>query len=60
MPKAKRKTAEKGYSYYEYLKKFRPQSLPKEEQRTSKGSLHCVSKLVSDKTPQSDETEKRD
>jgi hypothetical protein len=49
MSKAKRKKAEKGYSYYEYLKKFRPESLPKEEQPTSKGSLHCLSGLVLDK-----------
>lgn len=47
MPKGKK---EKGYSYYEYIKKFRPKSLPKQEERSSKDSLlNCLSRSALDK-----------
>lgn len=55
---SKRKKAAKGYSYYEYIKKFRPKSLPEQEPQPSKEPhLNCLPRLVLDKiVPEGTET----
>lgn len=48
MPTAKRKKGEKAYSYYEYLKKFRPKSLLTEEEQNNE-PFDALTKLALDR-----------
>lgn len=56
MPVTKRKKTEKEYSYYEYLQKFRPNSLPKEEEENNGGPFNCLTKMALDKVREGLET----
>jgi hypothetical protein len=40
MASVKRKKPEKGYTYHEYVQKFRPKLLPKEEHRADDAYNH--------------------
>jgi hypothetical protein len=59
MPTTKRKKVEKEYSYYEYLQKFRPKSVPKNEGQNGKEPFDCLTKLALDKVREGLETSTR-
>jgi len=48
MGTVKRKKTEKGYSYHEYAQKFRPKSLPKEEEHPKRPPFACLSRVIAD------------
>lgn len=56
VPNTKRKKGEKEYSYYEYLKKFRPKSLPKENEEKKEEPFDCLTKMAIDKVREGLET----